>query len=253
MRLNSTRMKQKFILFATLCTICLLSTSCDDGHIDDPVFDYCSDGYNVQITGTFKRLDTWTGNYSVVAAAFNDESEYSLIQKVLPSAATDSTTEVVSLSNVSAHAQTIEIAVVNTLRKRIATIYSYPIPNNQHPDDTIKINVGELNVGMFGAINHFIFQGTGTNCARCHSTADGAGHLDLTAENAYASLVNVAAYKDNTQTRVIPFDAANSFFYKVIKDGDESISYSHTGLLTEDKYAVFLDIIAAWINGGAKE
>ena len=246
-------MKQILILFATLCTICLLSTSCDDGHIDDPVFDYNSDGYNVQITGTFKRLDTWTGNYSVVAAAFNDESEYSLIQKVLPSAATDSTTEVVSLSNVSAHAQTIEIAVVNTLRKRVATIYSYPIPNNQHPDDTIKINVGELNVGMFGAINQFIFQGTSTNCARCHSTADGVEHLDLTAENADASLVNVVADKDSTQTRVLPFDAANSFFYKVIKDGDESISYSHTGLFTEDKYAVFLDIIASCINGGAKE
>ena len=254
MTIHSTHSMKKSITFiAALCTLGMSFTACDDGHVDDPVYEHTSDGYQVQITGTFKSLDTWTGAYSVVAGAFDDESEYSLIQKVLPSSATDSTTEVITLSNVSIDSKTLEIAVVNTLRKRIATIYSYDIPENQRLGDTIKINVGTLNVGMFGTIDQFIFQGTGTNCSRCHSSAEGAGHLDLTSANAYASLVGKTAYKDSTQTRILPGDAEGSFLYKVITQGDEHVSYSHQGLFTDEKYAAFLDIIASWINGGAKE
>lgn len=245
-------MKTKLSLLSTLCVICMTIVSCDDGHVDDPIFKHNTEGYNVQITGVFKKLNTWTGNYSVVAAAFGDDSEYSLIQKVLPSTTTDDTKEVVKLSNIPATSKTIEIAVVNTLRKRIATLYSYEIPDVYSNDDTIRIDAGTLNVGMFGAINKVILQGTETNCSRCHSGTNGAANLDLTAENAYKSLVNVPAYKDNTKMRVLPKDADNSFFYKVITEGDENISYSHLGLFAEEKYSVFLDIIASWINSGAK-
>ena len=227
--------------------------SCDDGHVDDPVFTYDDESYTIQITGTFKSLKTWTGSYSVAAACFDGESDYSTIQKVLPSASTDSTVETLTISSVPTNSKTVEIAVVNTLRKRIATLYSYEIPENQRYDDTIKIDVGTLNVGMFGTIDQFIFQGTGTNCSRCHNNADGAGHLDLTTANAYASLVGVNAYKDATQTRVLPGDADHSFLYKVITEGDENVGYSHPGLFTEEQYSVFLDIIKSWINGGAKE
>lgn len=238
------------VLLVTAGTWSLMS--CDDGHVDDPVYVNTEDSYNVQITGTFKSLNTWNGTYSVAAACFDDESNYSLIQKVLPSSAND-TVQVLKLSNVPTNAHTVEIVVVNTLRKRIATLYSYEIPENQRYADTIKIDVGTLNVGMFGAINQFIFQGTGTNCSRCHSSERATANLDLTAEHAYSSLVGMKAQKDSTRTRVIPGDAENSFLYKVITEGDDNVGYSHMGLFADDAYAPFLNIIKSWIDGGAKE
>ena len=227
----------------------MTAVACDDGHVDDPVFEHNADGYNVQITGTFQRLNTWTGDYSVVAAAFDGISDYSLIQKVLPAGEKQ---EVVRLSNIPAQSKTIEIAVVNTLRKRIATLYSYEIPEGYDSNDTIRIDAGVMNVGMFGTINQVVLQGAGTNCSMCHNNSNSAAHLDLTAENAYASLVNAPAYKDGTKIRVIPNDAANSFFYKVITEGDDNVTYSHLGLFAEERYSTFLSIIASWIDSGAK-
>ena len=238
------------VFFATVGAWSL--SSCDDGHVDDPVYSNTNDSYNVQIIGTFKSLNTWNGTYSVAAACFDDESNYSLIQKVLPSSTND-TVQVLKLSNVPTNAKTVEIVVANTLRKRIATLYSYEIPENQRFSDTIMINVGTLNVGMFGSINQFIFQGSGTNCSRCHSSERATANLDLTAEHAYSNLVGVASEKDKTKTRVIPGDAENSFLYKVISEGDENVGYSHVGLFADDAYAPFLDIIKSWIDGGAKE
>lgn len=231
----------------------MATVSCDDGHVDDPVFQHNTEGYNVQITGTFRSQNTWTGNYSVVAAAFDEESDYSLIQKVLPSSATDDVQEIVKLSNIPAQSTTIEIAIVNSLRKRIATIYRYEIPDTYDSKDTIRIDVGELNVGMFATINNCVLQGTSTNCSMCHRGKNAAANLDLTPENAYASIVNVLAEKRNTMMRVLPYDASNSFFYKVITEGDENVSYSHLGFFAEEKYAAFIDIIASWIDSGAKE
>lgn len=236
-----------------MVALSLSFVSCDDGHVDDPVYDDHSETYTVQITGTFKSLNTWIGTYSVAAACFDEENAYSLIQKVLPSTATDSTMEVLTLAGVPTRTKTVEIALVNSLRKRIATLYSYNIPEDQRYADTIKIDVGTLNVGMFGAINQFIFQGTGTNCSRCHSSERAAANLDLSKENAYSHLVGVQSTKDTSKTRVVSGDADNSFLYKVITEGDENVGYSHPGLFADDKYAPFIDIIKEWINGGAKE
>lgn len=237
-------------IFAAASTLSL--AGCDDGHVDDPVYHNTEDSYTVEITGTFQSLDTWNGTYSVAAACFDGTNNYTLTQKVIP-ASVGNTEHTVRLTNVPTQAQTVEIAVVNSLRKRIATIYSYKIPEGQRYSDTIKLDVGTLNAGMFGAINQFVFQGSATNCSRCHSASRPAAGLDLSTENAYASLVNVPATKAPDQMRVEPGNAANSFLYKVISQGDDNVSYSHTGLFADEAYQPFLDIVKAWIDGGAKE
>ena len=95
-------------------------------------------------------------------------------------------------------AKIIEIAVTNTLRKRVSTFYRYDV-ENVSADDTIRIDVGKQNVGMFSAINNTIFQGTATTCSRCHSTEKAARGLDLSAKNAYKNLVAVKSNKDEQQ------------------------------------------------------
>jgi len=232
--------------------IALLSmTSCDDGYVNDPTYDTFESTYTVKITGTFTHYDTWQGTYSVAAACYAEGDEYSLFQKVLPSDTNDSTEVTMLLTNVPTKARTVEIAVVGTLRDRIATIHSYDIPSDQRYDDTIRVDVGTLDVGMFSAINKFVFQNTSVNCSRCHASAQSTAHLDLTEENAYKSLVNVPSYKDSTLMRVKPYDAENSYLYRVLSSGVSEIRYNHPGLMSD--YQTFLSIMKSWINGGAKE
>lgn len=226
-------------------------TACDDGQVTEKTVVNTSESYEVQIIGTFKSLHTWSGTYSVAAACFDETSEYSLIQKVLPATATDTSIDTLHLSGVPTTARTVEVAVVNSLRKRIATIYSYDIPEGQSTRETITLNVGTLDVGMFGAINRFVFQGSSTNCSRCHASATATAHLDLTAANAYQSLVGVASYVDPTQTRITPGSTAQSFLYKVITEGDDRIGYTHPRIFEDKATKPFLDIIKAWIEGGA--
>lgn len=228
---------------AILPLIALTLTSCDDGFVTDPVYESEQTGYNVKITGTFDGVDQWTGNYNVVVAAFSEDDEYSSIQKTIQ---TDGEETSITLSNVPSNAKTIEIAVTNTLRKRISTFYRYDV-ENVSADDTVRIDVGKQNVSMFSAINNTIFQGTATTCSRCHSGEKAARGLDLSAENAYKNLVSVKSNKDATLNRVTAGDAENSMLYKIITDD----SGFHKGFFSD--YGAFVNIIKSWIDNGAKE
>lgn len=248
----------KRFFYRVSCTLCavltLLSvTGCDDGSIPEKTYVPESTGYTIVIDGTFVGKKTWSGKYSVAIAGFNDDSEYALIQNVIPSEATDSTEVSDTLTNVSVNVNSVEIAIVSSLRKRIQTIYSYTIPEGQDIKDTIKINVGKLDVSMFGTINNYVFQGEQTNCSKCHRSSTGAGHLDLTKENAYKSLINQVSYKNPEYQRVLPNKSDSSFLYKVITEGDSTVGYHHPALFTDDKYEAFQTIIKNWIDNGAKE
>ena len=111
-------MKLHYTLVFTLST--LLLASCDDGFVTDPVYESEQTGYNVKITGSFDGVDQWSDNYNVVVAAFSEDDEYSSIQKTIQ---TDGKETAITLSNVPSGAKIIEIAVTNTLRKRVSTFY----------------------------------------------------------------------------------------------------------------------------------
>ena len=243
---------QFFNIIILILTTVLGLTSCDDGHINDPVHNDGGATYTARLSGTFHSVGTWSGSYSVAMACFGDESAYSLLQTVIP-ASSDDESQVLTLTNIPSEAKTIEIAVVNVLRERIATIYSYTVPADQRVGDTIKLDVGTLDVGMFGAINQFIFQGQATSCARCHSGAAPAAGLDLSPTQAYRCLVGADATKAPSMARVLPGNAQESFLYKVITEGDDNVSYSHPALFADPSYAPFVEIIRNWIEAGAKE
>ena len=38
--------------------------SCDDGHINDPVYNESNATYTARLTGTFRSVGTWSGSYS---------------------------------------------------------------------------------------------------------------------------------------------------------------------------------------------
>ena len=245
-----TSMIRNYILAIIACisTLC----SCDDGLIYDKEYVApASSGYTAVVTGTFKGQTSWPSRYSIVVAGFNDNSEYAIIQKTLAAKNNDGKEIRMVLSNISDTTRTLEIAIVNSLRKRIATLYSYEIPVNQDAKDTIRMNVGELNIGMFETINKEVFQGM--NCSRCHASATAAAHLDLTKDNAYKSLLSMQSSKNPEYRRVKRYDTDSSYMYRVITTGTPEVGYNHPALFVDSKHSAFLSIIKNWIENGAKE
>ncbi len=226
--------------------------SCDDGSVTDPVYVDSSSSYKVELTASLTGLDQWGSDYSVVLAAYSYDSRYSVIQKSLNVFTADEPTQTVALSGIPVTANTIELAVTDRLRRRVATIYRYAIPEGQSDGEVIKIDAGSLDVSPFGVVDAVVFNGTNTNCVRCHGNGGAAG-LDLSAGKAYEDLVGVSSTKQPGILRVSPGSAEDSFLYKVITQGDESVHYSHPTIFTEDDVAHLPELVKVWIELGAKQ
>lgn len=223
-------------------------SACDDGLIEEKTGTHIStDTYTMQLTGSIHGIDTWNGTYTIALACFNEGSEYAEIVKSIPSTNNDT----ITLNGVPGTVSTAEIAILSPLRKRIATLYTYRIPENATTDDTVKIDVNDIDASMFTAINTHLFQGN--NCSRCHQGKSPAAQLDLTKENAYSDIVNIPAHKEPGMMRVLPGHSEESFLYKVITDSSVTLSYAHTGLFTDPVPKAFQQIMKDWIDFGAKQ
>ena len=85
------------------------------------------------------------------------------------------------------------------------------------------------------------------HCISCHGGASPNAGLDLSPGAAYANLINQPS---NTSTfiRVIPFDAEQSYLYRVL-DGTNAPLMPPGNRLSQAS----IDSVAAWINRGAPE
>lgn len=83
----------------------------------------------------------------------------------------------------------------------------------------------------------------------CHNSAASAG-LNLTREQAYADLVNVAALQGSNNIRVVPYSAKDSYLVIKLEDRQETGSRMPLGgpRLSQNKILN----IRNWINRGAK-
>ena len=240
----------KIINFITASSMAAaLLASCDDGSVTDKTYTDTSDTYSVVIKGKLTGTDTWSKGYNVVLGGFNDESAYSLIQK---SISLNGDELDISLSGIPATTKTIEIAAVNSLRIKYASLYSYTIPENQRPYETMTIDMGTVDGSMFNAIQKNIFEKTDMNCFRCHSSAAAAGRLSLVAGESYASLVGVASNHDASVLRVKAGDASNSLLYQSMS-GNILSHMDHTGFFAGTDNGRLLALLRSWIDGGAKK
>ncbi|MBO5613991.1 MAG: hypothetical protein J5905_05745 [Prevotella sp.] len=223
--------------------------SCDDGSVAEKTYTSIDETYSIEVKGKIMGVDTWSGGYNVVLGGFNEESAYSLIQK---SISPDENGEVsITLSGIPKTVKTIEVAAVNNLRIKLASLYSYAIDENQSTNDIISINLGTVDASMLAAIQKGIFEKGDMGCFRCHSSSSAAGKLSLVAGESYASLVNVPSRHDANMMRVVPGDANNSLLYLAMRDNILP-SKNHTGYFAGDENSRLLTLLQAWINGGAK-
>ena len=238
----------KKIITASVAVLIALC-SCDDGSVTDKIYSEVEDTYSVRVTnGSLTGLDTWSSGYNVVLGGFNDEvSDYSLIQKSI-----SLNNGEMRLTGIPKTAKTIEIAVVTPLRIKVASVYSYTIPEDQRADDTIIVDMGTVDASMFTTIQKNIFENTSMNCSRCHRSATGAGKLSLVDGESYAALVNVKSNHDEEVMRVVPGDAAGSLLYQAMTDNILP-SKDHTGFFTDNANTRLLNMLKAWIDEGAKQ
>lgn len=225
-------------------------TACDEGDIVDEIFASDAETYTVKFTAVLNGLDSWGTAYDIAVAAFDDASEYSVIQKQIVT--DEAGRAAIVLSGVPRGARTIEFCATNKLRRRIVTFESLAIdPAEMSPSDTIRLNVATpIDVGMFAAIQHYIFDGTAYNCSLCHGAENGRAGLDLSDGHSYANLVGISSSRVAGGTRVVPGDADGSVLHQALAEGNPAaLRYDHSGLLGDPLRRLVDD----WISLGAKE
>lgn len=214
------------------------ATACDDGRIYPVDADLSGDnGMRVIMTGTITGAGTaYESGYTLALAAFDDGNEFAVVSKTVGDGS-----EAVELVNVSPSVSSIELCVINTLRKRIATLASIPVSGSA--GERVEFEIGDVDASQFAVINHEIFS---TTCIQCHgATGHAAAGLDLRAEEAYGMLVGVASTVEDGMQRVCPGDAAASTLWRAVAtDVSSSWSFHHNNLLTPDRCG----FIENWIN-----
>jgi hypothetical protein len=148
------------------------------------------------------------------------------------------------LAGIPSEVTQIEVCVINKLRKRIASFYAADYTEQA---DTIRLNAGNLDAGMFNSVQTEIFN---RSCTACHggSTEPAAG-LYLTEGKSYKALVDVVADKSEEGLKLVkPGSAEESFLHVILHEN--IVKYDHTNIITTSSTLTLLD---DWINNGAKE
>lgn len=227
---------------AGLLALLALAASCDDGRLYADRLILPEEGRVVRLTATLDGLDTWADGYSVVLAGFGEGSDYAVIAKSVQ-AADDGTVDI-TMSGVAEEVTTLEVCAINRIRKRVATYYE--LDCSTLSDDTLRIDAGRLDVGMFATIQQDIFDRT---CTGCH----GEGRwLDLSAGASHATLVGQPSTVFEGRTRVLPGHAAESVLYTILTtDESAGLATDHRTqfTLSDEQFALIED----WIDGGAGE
>lgn len=223
---------------------CIFLTACDDGRIYEKSVSVPEEGRVVKFKGEITGLDSWSPGYSVVIAGFNDKSDYAILSKSIPTA--ESLSKGMILAGINDDVTDIELCITNRLRKRILTLRKFDCPRTS---DTIRLDVGSLNVGMFSAIQTNIFN---TTCANCHGASNhAAAGLFLTEGKSFKAIVGQPSAKEEGRKVVMPDHAEESVLYRVLATNiSKEWKYDHTKEILSDE---MIDILENWINYGANK
>ena len=227
----------------------LLLTSCDDGRIY-PETVTLSEGKTVLLEGVLNGLENWPGAYRVVIAGFEQaDDEYAAVSKVITSSDIVDGKVSIALSGIKDDVSLVRLCVLDRLRKHIVTFKEVDVSK---ATETVKMDVGTIDISMFSAIQQCYFS---TTCANCHGASNRvAAGLYLTEGNSYKALVDVNSKKVEGRKLVEPNNAAGSVLHMILNQQSvEGIGMDHRDLVSEKNEMTILPLIDSWINNGAKE
>lgn len=236
----------KKYIFAALMMLCLTGlTACDDGRIyKEQKFD--SIGRAAKLTGTLTGMQNWPSSYSLAVAGFVEGDEYAVFSRTLTK--TDGDVSVV-VTNIDDKVTSIQFCLLDRLRRHVITFYE---AETEGVRDTVRLDVGKLDVSMYNVIQQNYFN---TTCANCHGASNRvAADLYLTEGKSYGALVNADSRRVEGMKLVEPGNAEASVLHMVLhQESVEGISMNHFDLVSESSGTNILPIIDTWINNGAKE
>ena len=218
--------------------------ACDDGPVEEHYAQMSQEGRTVNLTAHVTGLDSWPSEFSLVVAGFG-EKEYAIISKtVVPDSDGEAS---VTLSGVSMEATTVELCMINKLRKRIVSYYTVDCAGE---GDVIDMQVGDVNVNMFDAVQNEVFD---NHCIMCHggSTSAAAG-LYLTEGRSYEALVNVPSSRRPGSVLVEPGSSEDSFLHAVLMGDAPEDRHGHEDILSVS-YMHLIMLLDEWIDNGAKK
>lgn len=237
-------MKKYLRILAALGPLaCLGLASCDSGPVDESIAYVPQEGRTVKVTGTFEGMDSWPSGYTVAVAGFSNASEYAVVAKNI-SVGTGEVQTV--MSGVPETVTEVEVCVIDRLRVRVAT-FAVVEDINELADDTIRLDVGALDVGMFHTVQQTVFN---EDCIACHGMSNTAARgLYLTEGRSYGCLVDKASSAHPEMLLVNPGNSDESFLHLVLHE-DGYLSHGHTDILSAKPEK--LNLIDDWIDNGAK-
>ncbi len=208
--------------------------SCDSGDIEESKVTISSSGRTVKLIARMSGVGSWAeNNYNVVLAGFSNDNEYAVTQRAIPTTTQDGELVEMVLDNLGSSVDKAELAITNSLRKRIITLESVDLNDYESstPYDTIYMDLGDIEVDLFGCMQYGIFNKA---CVTCHgANGSSAGGANLTMGNSYASLVDVPSSLLDGYYRVLSGDPENSLMRIILNEGGENVlNYNHTEVLS---------------------
>lgn len=208
----------------------LLLVACDSGDITERDYEVRSEGKCVKLTATARGLDDWSDDSHLALACFAQGNQYAVTQRILSTA--DGNTPIsLTLTHIDSSTSTVELAITNKLRKRLLTLVSLNLEDYAESDDTIRLDLGHIDLSMLGCLQRGVFDRA---CVQCHG-ANGrkAAGLDLTEGHSYANLVNAPSTTKEGTTRVVAGNAEASLLHQILsEDGHDILHYNHTEVLS---------------------
>jgi LEA14-like dessication related protein len=239
-------MKNFFYIFSLV-----LLAACDDGDIVEK-YAFQQEGIKVAVDATISGLDSWPDGYSVTLSGFalpvNDKTaaaEYSEISKQIIN--NGNGTSHITLGGIPQSVNYLEITVLNRIRQRVVTLWQKELTNDEKSTrDTLKIDAGAINAGMYNYIQQEYFN---NSCANCHGLGEhAAAGLYLTEGKSYAAMVNVKSSKRADINLVTPGDTAKSVLHKILKGEFSEVKHNHSDKLDLEQDKILID---NWIMSGA--
>ncbi len=233
--------------------LAVVLNACDSGDIEENAVMTSNRGKTVKLTARLFGVASISAyNYNVALAGFSSESEYAVAQRVVPATTQDDTRVEIVLDNLGSEVDYAELAITNHLRKRILTLEAMDLStyDGYAPEDTIFMDLGDLQVDLFGCMQVGVFDKA---CINCHgANGSSAADLNLTAGNSLASLVDVPSSRLDGFTRVVSGDPQSSLLTVILSDGGENVlRYNHTEILSStfrQNLSEVRQLIEEWIS-----
>ena len=243
-----TTMTLKNISFLLVSQLCL--SACDSGDILDQELSTSDLGRTVKLTATMSGVDSWDSKYAVSLAGFVPGDNYAHVVRTLPATTADGSQVELVLSNIDDEVKTVELAITNRLRERIITLARVNLEDYADNPDTIRMDLGHLDVSRFGALQMGLFD---MACIQCHGgNGRSAAGLNLTAGQSLGHLVDMPSTSLSGAQRVVSGDAEGSLLHQILNPGGEDIlHYNHTEVVSsqfKENLLEVLQLIDDWIN-----